>query len=289
MAPPATCWEPELLECVRVQTLARVTERVSSLAAAPDGRLFFVEGENRLRQITSTGLAVQPLIVADASSTRLNQVAVDPSFLETGFIWVSETQTGPEGLRTFSVVRYRVVGNAVTERAAIVSGIVLPDVGDAVFAIDDSAHIYVAVPASADAYDPYWGMVLRFTPDGLIPADSQTASAVLTAGYKLPSAIAAEPSSNRVWVSGVDQPPHYSVLSVLPHNQHYDLLRVRGDGVLERVSAAHVNSSPVLSLDPTVWGFPLAASAGPGEQIYLALYTSSAFSPVAIVRLLPVE
>jgi hypothetical protein len=245
--------------------------------------------------MTSRGLVVQPLVDIKASSTRLNQVVVDPSFLETGFIWASETRRARGGTRTFAVVRYRLADNSLGERTVIVAGIALPAAGDAVFAIDAS-QIYVAVPGSADRYHPHWGMVLRFNSDGSSPEDSISESAVLAAGYTLPSAIATEPSSNRVWVSGVDpeesrqslnaaKAGSYTALAVVPHDDHNDLLKVRSDGVLERASAAH--DSVLLSFDASAWGYPIAVAAGADGQIFLSLYSPSVFRPVTVVTLLP--
>ena len=172
--------------------------------ASPDGRVFLIDEGRRLRVMTSRGVARESLIIAGRSTT-LNQVAIDPAFTKTGFVWVGETRTSKDGRRTFTVARYRVVKNRAGERAEIVPEIALPPSGDALFAIDGSGHIYVAVPGTTSASQPYWGTVLRFTPDGLAAEDPRTSSPVIGTGYTFPHAIALEPRSERVWLSGTDQ------------------------------------------------------------------------------------
>ena len=279
----AGCWEPAGAECVAVQTIARVNAWVPSLAAASDGRLFFVEGFRRVRVTAGTALADEPVVIARSHAIALHQVAIDPTFAENGVIWVSETETGADGNRTFAVARYRVVENRATDRAVIVSGIALPPVGNAVFTIDASRRIYVAVPASPDVYDPYWGMVLRFNADGTVP-EGQSGSPVLATGYTFPLAIAPTPSGDSVWLSDVER-----ALSALPHGNHQDLLSITSNGVLQRASAAHDSLETLLSLNLTVGGRPITLSVGPRAEIYLSVHTPGASGTTSIVRLLPMR
>ena len=300
VATSASCWEPELEECVTVRTIAQLSAPVTSLAATADGRLFLVEGNRRLRVITSAGLSGEALLIADRPSLRFNQVVVDPTFADTGFIWISETHTPANGARTLSVVRYRVAGNRAGERVEILSRMPLPQAGDAVFAIGSSGHIYVALPASADGFDPNWGKVLRFNADGTVPGDHQSGSPVLTTGYTFPHAIALEPSSDRVWLSGMESQPAASdvltvpvdsgaraALTVVPHADHHDLVSVAIDGVLKRTAAAQDGDAMLLSLDVSWWGRPIAITAGPAAEIYLSLHTPTAASTTSIVQLVP--
>ena len=146
------------------------------------------------------------VFIADRATT-LNQVAIDPAFARTGFMWVSETRTSAFGRRTFTVSRYRVVKNRAGERTEIVSGIALPPSGNALFAIGGTGHIYVAVPGSPDISQPYWGTVLRFNADGSVPPDQKDPkkSPVIAAGYTFPHAIALGGFSDTIWLNGTDQ------------------------------------------------------------------------------------
>ena len=299
-ATTTSCWEPEFRECVTGRTMARLNAPVSSLAATVDGRLFLVEGDRRVRVITSAGLAGESVLTAADASVRLNQVAVDPAFADTGFIWVSETQTSAVGARSLSIARYRVIGNRAVERAEILSRISLPAVGDAVFAIGAAGHIYVALPGPADGSDPHWGKVLRFSTDGTAP-EEQSGSPILTAGYTFPHAMALEPFSDRVFLSGVEplspaselvKTPDETVagraaLALFPHGEHHDLLSVASDGVLKRAAAAHDGGQVLLSLDVSRWGRPMAVTVGNAAEIYLSFFTPTAANSTSIVRLAP--
>lgn len=200
--PLSFCSLPGSDGCLPLGTTAPISDRLTPFVSSPEGRLFVIDGGRRVRAVTGRGVARESLIIASRSTT-LNQVAIDPAFATTGFIWVSET-TSEQGRRTFAVVRYRVVKNRAGERAEIISGIALPSSGDALFAVGASGHIYVAVPGSAGGAQPYWGTVLRFNSDGSVPED-QTGSPVIAAGYTFPQAIALERFSERVWLHGMDQ------------------------------------------------------------------------------------
>ena len=186
----------------RTQTIPRDDPRPATIAARPDAGTFFIDGGRRLRVLTGRGLARASLIIADRATT-LNQVAFDSAFARTGFMWVSETRTSG-GRRTFAIARYRVVNNRAAERTEIVSGIALPPSGNALFAIGSSGHVFIAVPGSFGAVQPYWGTVLRFNPDGSVPED-QTGSPVIGMGYTFPHAIALEQFSEQIWLNGADQ------------------------------------------------------------------------------------
>ena len=194
----APCWPPAA-ECT-AQPAEGTKLPVTLAAASRDGRVFFVERGRRLRVVSRAGLARESLLIADRSTT-LHHVAIDPTFAESGWIWISETQVSADG-RTFAVVRYRVVKNRAGERTEIVSGLTLPPAGNALFAIGESGHIYVAVPGSREVSHPYWGAVLRFNPDGSVPEDG--GSHVVGTGYTLPQTISLEPLTERVWLSGTN-------------------------------------------------------------------------------------
>jgi hypothetical protein len=198
-----SCSQPASDGCLPVQPIGRVSSPATPFAASPDGRLFVIDAGRRLRTMTGRGFARESLIIADRATT-LNQVAIDPAFGRTGFMWVSETRTSAFGRRTFTVARYRVVKNRAGERTEIVSGIELPPSGNALFAIGGAGHIYVAIPGSPNISQPYWGTVLRFDADGSVPND-QDESPVIAAGYTFPHAMALEGIGDRVWLNGADR------------------------------------------------------------------------------------
>ena len=196
----ATCRHPAA-ECAS-PTAERPNLPVTLAAATADGRLFFVDRGRRLRVVGRTGLARESVLIADRATT-LHHVALDPTFAESGWIWISETQMSSNGQRTFALVRYRVVKNRAGQRTEILSGLTLPPSGNALFAIGESGQVYVAVPGSREASQPYWGAVLRFNPDGSVPED-RAGLPVIGTGYTFPQAISLEPLTERVWLSGTD-------------------------------------------------------------------------------------
>ena len=205
LSQPPICWVPSSKDCVTVHTVARTDAAITSMAATSDGRLFLVEGGRRVRLATSAGMALDPVLVEPDPSVTLGQVAVDPTFAETGFIWISETTTLGNGRREFRILRYRVVKNQAGERASVLPPFALPENGDALFAIDELRRIYVAVPASeAGSEDAYAGNVLRFNADGTTPADQPAGSPLFATGYSVPTGITADFGGN-LWLSGVDR------------------------------------------------------------------------------------
>ena len=166
--------------------------------------MFVIDAGRRLRTMTGKGFARESLIIADRSTT-LSQVAIDPAFARTGFIWIGETRVSADGRRTFAVARYRVVKNRAGERTEIISAIALPPEGNALFAIGASGRIYVAVPGSPGGSQPYWGKVLRFKSDGSVPDEIDASSPVIGLGYTFPHAIALEQFTEQVWLNGADQ------------------------------------------------------------------------------------
>ena len=67
-----------------------------AMAFAPDGRLFVTERPGRVRVIDGTGLRAQPVInmtsvVAATGEGGLCGIAVDPDFLNNGYLYVYHT------------------------------------------------------------------------------------------------------------------------------------------------------------------------------------------------------
>ena len=131
------------------------------------------------------------------------RLALDPFFERTRFVYATEVESGADGSRRLNIVRYREVANALGERATIVTGIPLPNDGDAPLAVDGAGRLYLAIPAAADgAPSVYDGMVLRFESDGSVSRDSRGGSPVLAYGYERPVALAWSDARNELWLAG---------------------------------------------------------------------------------------
>jgi glucose/arabinose dehydrogenase len=170
---------------------ARGLDSVTSLSATSDGTLFLVEREQRVGVIPSEA-SVAVMSLAASAGTRITGVVPDPLFTSTRLVYVGLVQDAPT--QGFSVVRYRLVRNALGEPAVVISG--LPTFGRSPrLAIDSSGMIYVAVPGAGESTsDPYAGMILRFNADGTVPQGSRAASPQLAHGADDPAALTADGS-----------------------------------------------------------------------------------------------
>lgn len=190
--------------CYAIESVIRVPGALSSVADAGDGRVFAVEGGTRIRVIERDGVIREPALVTGAGVT-LNAVRVGADFPYTRFVFVGQVHTRYDSEREFRIVRYREVGGRFGEGAALVTGIVLPLLGDAPFAIDAQGRFYVAVPAdgpSSGAPQPYAATLLRFDADGRAAGNSRGASPILARGFVDVRAIEVD-TAERLWVWGV--------------------------------------------------------------------------------------
>jgi hypothetical protein len=186
--------------CYEIELVAGNLVAATALAPAPDGRLFFVEGSDRVRVIEGDQLLPDPMLVSQTNS-RLVGLVVDSDFSSTRFVFVAWAQTGPGGYALLNITRYREVGGTLGEAATIVQGLPFSEEGAAPLAMDAAGFLYVAVPATQSGP----GMVARFTRDGTTPADNPRASPALGPGYAKPSGLAVDSAVGRVWLAGRDQ------------------------------------------------------------------------------------
>ena len=201
-AQPTACPVTTAPHCITPRTLL-TNAPASSLTVAPDGRLFVVENNERLRVVRSSAALPQTILTA-ASGVSFGSVALDPAFGQNGQIYLGETATDRTGGREFRVVRYRVLQNQPGERAVLVS-IPLPGTGNALFALGADGRIHVAVPGNDELSALSEGALLRFNSDGTVPAEQRAASPVVATGFYTPTAIAIDPRTQRAWVAGLDR------------------------------------------------------------------------------------
>ena len=200
---PVICDAAPATACYARRVRAAGLSSIAALAAAPDGRVFAVENGEQLRVIDGTGRAGGTYVALRIGHprTRLGGVAVDPDFRVTGFVFVGLTDTGADGTRQLSIVRYRDVQNRLGEPVVVVAGLPLTGSGAAAFAVGPGGRVYVAMPADGPGRrDPYAGYVLWFNVDGSLPSGSRGGSPVLAHGYPHPLGIAA--TRDGVWLVG---------------------------------------------------------------------------------------
>jgi len=194
--------------CVAQSACFTVTREItsaaplSSPAATPDGRLFFVEDGRHVR-VLDQGVPSGPAFSL-AGDSRLIAVLVDPSFDRTRFVrlaWIEQTRQG----RALVVTRLRESNNRLGEPAVIVPGILLAGNGDPRVAQDDQGRIYVAIPGDTDARrsEVYASSLLRFAASGLTWSEG-LGTPVFARGYDRPRALTFDPRTSRLWLAGSD-------------------------------------------------------------------------------------
>jgi len=213
---------PELVTAdglhLRVELLTDRIETPTALAFAADGRLFVAERSGAIRILSSGVLTSPSLVVPDPaiqlddvlmagpSQGGLLDVALDPEFDRTGFVYAVYT-TGAGGTPRFRLVRLRESGGRLGERSILLDNLTAsPTRPAASIEIGPDNRIYAAFddgddPARAGALASYNGKVLRLNLDGTTPSDQPAGSPVYASDLQSPRALAWDRSTGSLWVS----------------------------------------------------------------------------------------
>lgn len=107
---------------VRAETVARGLENPWGLDFLPDGRMLVTERPGRLRIVAADGSLSLPLDGVPAVYARgqggLLDVAVDPDFATTGFVYLTYAEPGPGGAGT-AAARAKLEGTRLTDLQVI--------------------------------------------------------------------------------------------------------------------------------------------------------------------------
>ncbi len=167
-----------------VETVAEGLVVPWGVAFTPDGRILVTERPGRIRVVENGILREEPWINLEGSvgatgEAGLMGIAVSPDFAETGHVFVCITQRRrvPGGAAN-DVMRYSDRDGSGTEPTIIVMGLpaAMFHAGCAV-AFGPDGMLYVTTgdarrPSEAGRQGSLVGKVLRYTPDGQIPADN---------------------------------------------------------------------------------------------------------------------
>jgi glucose/arabinose dehydrogenase len=200
----------------------------TALQEAPDGRFFITQQQGALRIASADGLTVTTALTLTVNSTGergLLGVALDPNFTSNGFVYLYYTVPSPLHNR---VSRFTVEGNTINPA----SEVVLVDLenlnaaasnhngGALHFGTDGKLYVAVgdnATSSNAQSATSRFGKILRYNPDGSIPADNPTTiaglsaapagvfRAIYAAGLRNPFTFDVDPSSSRIYVNDVGQ------------------------------------------------------------------------------------
>jgi glucose/arabinose dehydrogenase len=202
----------EVKRDITLEPVASGLDTPWAIAFAPDGRVFVTERPGRIRVIDKSGLRPEPWAVVDVlpgsyqTEGGLLGIAVAPDFATTGHVFVVGTFAGKDRLSN-KVLRFTDRDGKGIERTTVVEG--FPDVPAApgseraihthiggALGFGPDGMLYVTY---GDATQPEvsqdtrstGGKVLRYRPDGTIPADNPTpGSPVYALGLRNPQGIA---------------------------------------------------------------------------------------------------
>jgi glucose/arabinose dehydrogenase len=182
-----------------------------AMSFAPDGRVFVTERPGRIRVIDKNGLRPEPWAVVDVlpmtyqTEGGLLGIAVAPDFQTTGHVFVVGTFAGKDRLSN-QVLRFTDRDGKGTDRTTIIQS--FPDVnagpgteraihthigGALGFGPDGKLYVTygdATYPELSQQADSTAGKILRYNPDGSVPADNPTpGSAVYASGLRNPQGI----------------------------------------------------------------------------------------------------
>ena len=224
-SPPSLCLGPAG-DCYDAALVASGFGRATSPVVTPEGHVFFIEDESRVRVVESGVLAGEPALVRRGPRSRLTALAVAPDFSRSRRVFAAESEALPGGgLEELTITRYRERVAAFGEGASIVAGLRLPAGGVAPITADETGFLYVALPAAGGALrgsagTALGGVVLRFDSDGAVPGANPLASPVLARGFGRPSSLGWDPAARTLWLAGWDPGRTGTVLALRPGDAH---------------------------------------------------------------------
>jgi len=195
----------------RVEVVVNNLEIPWSFAFAPDGRLFVTERPGRVQIIDITRQTSQLALTLDdvfaEGEGGLLGLALDPSFVSNGLVYLYYTARASAGRAVNRVVRYRESGNRLAERIVLLDNIpanVIHDGGRLRFGPDGLLYITAGDAASeqlAQDVASLAGKILRINPDGTTPRGNPFSSPVYSYGHRNPQGIDWHPATGELWES----------------------------------------------------------------------------------------
>jgi putative heme-binding domain-containing protein len=210
---------------------ARVASRITgatSMAVAPDGRIFVCEQTGALRVVKNDRLLDAPFLtlrVDRAWERGLIGAAVDPNFLENRFVYL--TYVSPHPYPHHCISRFTARGDvAVTGSETILlegddqtklGGVTAAGHQGGAIHFGKDGKLYVALGeqtagAPAQAMDTLLGKLLRINPDGSIPENNPFCQktrgkyrAIWAVGLRNPFTFAVQPETGRIFINDVGQ------------------------------------------------------------------------------------
>jgi len=175
----------------------------------PDGRMFYTEKNTGNIQIVQNGqLLAQPfatVAVGNDTEQGLLGLTFDPNYAANHYVYVFYSVVSPAVQR---IGRFTDTNNVGTNFTVIVDNLpegIIHNSGRIAFGLDGKLYATVGEngdPANSQDLTNYAGKVLRFNPDGSIPADNPfPGSAIFTYGHRNCFGLAMFPGTGTPYVS----------------------------------------------------------------------------------------
>lgn len=178
---------------------------------APDGRIFVSERPGRIRVIVDGELREEPwaeLPVANWQAAGLSGLALSPNFEDDGFLYVMGTFRNGENGYVNRIYRFRDYQNKGVDSTLIVGD--LPSISThsgGALDFGPDGKLYIAMGDNENILlvqelDNTTGKILRYNPDGSIPADNPFAnSPVYAFGVRNPQGFAWHSKSGEMFAT----------------------------------------------------------------------------------------
>lgn len=199
-------------------------ELATTMAFAPDGRLFICQQGGALRVVKNGSLLATPFVTVPTAAVGergLLGVTFDPAFATNGWVYVYYTVTS--GGATFNrISRFTANGDVAAAGSEVVL-LDLPNLSGATNHNGGALHfgpdgkLYVAVGDNANTSTPQslaspFGKMLRLNPDGSIPTDNPFYAqatgvnrAIWALGLRNPFTFGFQPGTGRMHINDVGQ------------------------------------------------------------------------------------
>ena len=243
-----------------------------ALAAAPDGRIFFAElFTGKIRILENGQLLPEPFATLEDVSnyweSGLTGLALHPDFAQQPYVFALYVVDNPDtGLPLMQrVVRYRSENNIGQDYSVVIDNLPATTTnrhngGRIKFGPDGKLYISIGdidVPDLAQDPAHYAGSILRFNPDGSIPADNPIpGSAVHAIGFRNVFGIAFQPETGSLYVSD-NGPGGFDEINKVDAGKNYgwpDYMGVTNDeGIIDPIAV--YGKWPQPSYAPTGVGF----------------------------------
>jgi len=276
-----------------ITTIATGLEIPWEVAFLPNGDFLVTERPGRLKRIAPDGTVTSVTGIADTRHSGeggLLGVAVHPKFDDNGWIYLYQTITTGSGARN-RVDRYRLEGDALTERTTIlqnIPGALYHDGGELVFGGDGKLYVTTgdaSQPALAQDLKSLAGKILRLNDDGTIPDGNPFGTAVWSYGHRNPQGLAWD-GQGRLWAtehgrsgvqSGLDE------LNLIGPGNNYGWPEIEGDEIREGMQKPVVHSGASYTWAPAGMAFDggsMFFGGLRGESLYQAKIGDA---PVAVL------